>query len=102
MGKVKPLEDRKGSKSKTHNMILENREKLSISGVEHVNSFNSELIVLETIEGVLTIKGQELDVNKLNLEDGNVVVTGIVYSLAYSNRDSLGSKGSGFLGKMFK
>lgn len=83
-------------------MILENREKLSLSGVEHVNSFNSELIILDTVAGLLTIKGQELDVSKLNIEDGNVVVTGTITSMLYSHRDSLGSKGSGLLGKMFK
>ncbi|KAB3531891.1 sporulation protein YabP [Alkaliphilus pronyensis] len=96
------MEDRKTSKSKTHNLILENREKLSLSGVEHVNSFNSEIITLQTVAGGLTIKGEELDVNKLNLEDGNLVITGVVHSLVYSSRDSIGSKGSGFLSKMFR
>ncbi|KAB3531855.1 sporulation protein YabP [Alkaliphilus serpentinus] len=90
------------NKNKNHNMILENREKVSISGVEHVNSFNSEVIILDTVAGLLTIKGQELDVSKLNIEDGNVVITGTVFSMQYSNRESLGSKSSGLLGKMFK
>jgi len=96
------LEDRRVNRTRNHSIILENRERLSVSGVEHVNNFNSENIVLETVAGVLTIKGEELDVNKLNVEDGNVSVTGTVYSLVYSDRESLGSKGAGFLGRMFK
>ena len=90
------------SKNKSQNIILENREKLSISGVEHLDSFNENLIIIETLQGILTIKGNGLDINKLNLDDGNIVVQGLVQSLAYSDKDSLGSKGVGFLGKMFK
>jgi len=96
------LEDRKVNRTRNHSIILENRERLSVSGVEHVNNFNSEMIVLETVAGVLTIKGEDLDVNKLSVEDGNVSVSGTVYSLNYSDRESLGSKGAGFLGRMFK
>ena len=82
--------------------MLENREKLNVSGVEHVNSFSSELVILETIAGVLTIKGEELDISKLNVEDGNVSVSGTIYALNYSDRESIGAKGAGFLGRMFK
>lgn len=96
------LEERKVNRYRNHSIILENREKLSVSGVEHVNNFNDETIVLETVAGVLTIKGEELDVNKLNIEDGNISISGTLYSFSYSDRESLGSKGTGFLGKMFK
>ncbi len=96
------MEDRKVNRTKNHSMILENREKLNISGVEHVNSFNSEIVVLETVAGVLTIKGEELDINKLNVDDGNVSVSGTIYTLNYSDRESFGAKGAGFLGRMFK
>lgn len=96
------LEDRKVKQYSNHSIILENREKLNISGVEHVNNFNEETIILETVAGVLTIKGRELDVNKLNIEDGNISISGSVYSLNYSDKQGLGERGSGFLGKMFK
>ncbi|TCO71362.1 sporulation protein YabP [Marinisporobacter balticus] len=96
------MEERRSTKSKSQNIILENREKLSISGVEHVTSFDENTIILETIKGVLTIKGNHLDMNKLNLDDGNVVVEGEIEAMMYSDRDSMGSKGIGFLGKMFK
>lgn len=96
------MEERKTAKNKSQNIILENREKLSISGVEHVVSFDENAIILETVNGVLTITGSDLDVNKLNLDDGNLAVQGFVSGLMYSEKDSIGSKGKGFLGKIFK
>ncbi|ABW20165.1 sporulation protein YabP [Alkaliphilus oremlandii] len=96
------MEDRRTTRARNHSIMLENREKLNVSGVEHVNSFNSELVILETIAGVLTIKGEELDISKLNVEDGNVSVSGTIYALNYSDRESIGAKGAGFLGRMFK
>ncbi|PAB57633.1 sporulation protein YabP [Anaeromicrobium sediminis] len=96
------MEERRSIKGRSQNIILEDREKISVSGVEHVHSFDENTVILETIRGVLTIRGSELDMNKLNLEDGNVVVKGTVDSMVYTDKDSLGSKGVGFLGKMFK
>ncbi|WZL72814.1 sporulation protein YabP [Clostridiaceae bacterium 35-E11] len=96
------MEDRRVAKSRSQNIILENREKLSVTGVEHVTSFDENTIILETIKGILTIKGSELDINKLNLDDGNVIVEGMIQSMMYSDKDSIGTKGIGFLGKMFK
>ncbi len=75
---------------------------MSVTGVEYVESFNSESIVLKTAEEILTIKGLELNVNKLSLEDGNVIVGGTVESIVYTEKGVLGAKGMGFLSKLFK
>ncbi len=101
-GRVDTLEEKRIDGHRNHSIILENREKLNVSGVEHVNSFNSETVILETVAGVLTIKGGELDVNKLNIEDGNISIRGTIYSLNYSDKHGMGERGTGFLGKMFK
>ncbi|WP_425447825.1 sporulation protein YabP [Dethiothermospora halolimnae] len=84
------------------NIILEDREKLSVSGVEHVDNFNENTIVVATVKGTMTIKGQSLNISKLNLDDGNVMIEGRIDGLIYSDKDTSGSKGSGFLSKMFK
>ena len=94
------MEERKIGKSRNQNIVLEHREKLSVSGVEHVTSFNEDTVVMETTEGILTIKGSDLDMNRLNLDDGNVTVQGRIYAILYS--DSSSGKGMGFLGRMFK
>lgn len=96
------MEERRAGRQNNHSILLENREKLNVSGVDHVNNFNDETIILETVAGVLTIKGRDLDVNKLNIEDGNISISGNVNSLTYSEKQGLGERSSGFLGKILK
>jgi sporulation protein YabP len=90
------------NRNKSQNLILENREKMSVSGVEHVNSFNESLIILVTVQGNMIIKGEDLDIKKLNLDDGNLSIEGYINSITYTDKSDIGSKGVGFLGKMFK
>lgn len=85
---------------KNQNIFIEDRQKLTITGVEQVESFNDNTIILTTVKGGIVVKGEGLNISKLNLEDGNVKIDGIVNGIAYSNKET-GSKGN-FLGKMFK
>ena len=78
------MDDRRIGRLRGHSIVLENREKLSISGVEHVNNFDSETIIAETVAGIITIRGEDLDVNKLNIEEGNIAISGIINSMSYS------------------
>ncbi|MCX7746339.1 MAG: sporulation protein YabP [Clostridia bacterium] len=95
-------DDKKMTKPKTQNLILENREKLSISGVLDVESFNDECVVVDTELGVLIINGEDLHINKLNLDNSELIIEGLVSSCEYSDKESSKSKGLGFLGRMFK
>lgn len=88
--------------NKSQNIILEDRTRLSISGVEQVANFNETLITLETIRGGLSIKGEELNISNLNLEEGKVTIDGQISSMSYNNKDGAMNKNGGFLGKMFK
>lgn len=88
------------TKFKNQNIILENRSKLSITGVLQVESFNENTIVLKTVKGGITIKGDNLNVGKLNIEDGNVIIQGSINEIIYNNKDSQ-AKGN-FIGKLFK
>lgn len=97
------LEDRKLSSSVNviQNLVLENREKLSISGVLDVLSFDDQVVIVETELGLLTVKGENLRINKLSIDTSEVVVEGEIYNLAYSEND-LDKKSGGFLNKIFK
>ena len=97
------IEERKSNVNSTimQNLVLENREKLSISGVNDVLSFDDQIVILETQLGLLTIKGENLRINKLSLDTSEVTIDGTIYQLAYSEKDSM-EKGGGFLGKIFK
>ena len=96
-----PIDDKKISKNKVQNLIMENRERLSISGVIDVSNFNTESVLMETELGMLTVKGEDLRISKLNLENAEIVIEGEIISCVYSDED-VGSKGLGFLSKMFK
>ncbi len=85
-----------------HNLILENRKKLTLSGIEDVDCFDEESITLFTDEGTLTIKGSELHINKLSVETGEVAIEGQVDSLVYSDAAGGKSKGMSFLARMFR
>lgn len=95
-------EEKKVTKSRIQNLILENREKLSVSGVVDVESFNEDSIIIDTELGTLVIRGEDLHINKLNLDSSELIVEGDIISCEYSDRDGSRSKGMGFFSKMFK
>lgn len=84
------------------NLILENREKLSISGVLDVLSFDDQIVILETELGLLTVKGENLRINKLSLDTAEVIVDGEIYNLGYSEKDLEKKSGGGIFNKIFR
>lgn len=85
-----------------HNIILENRQKLSVSGIEEVESFNEEEIILRILSGgVLIVKGYELHVNKLNVDTGDISITGEVSGMDYVEQ-SAKAKGPGLLSRLLR
>ena len=95
------VEDKKMQKTGMHNLILENRERLSISGVVDVESFNDEMVVADTELGLLIIRGEELHINKLSVESSELSIEGYITSCEYNDKDGR-SKGMGFFAKMFR
>lgn len=87
------------NKFKNQNIVLEDRSKMSVSGVEQVNSFNENTISLWTIEGEMNIKGEDLNISNLNLEDGKVKISGLINSIEYIGKDG---EHKGILGKIFR
>lgn len=83
------------------NLILENRGKLSISGVLDVLSFDDQVVILETELGLLTVKGENIRINKLSIDTSEVIVEGDISYLAYSDKENEKTKGS-FISKIFK
>lgn len=70
-------------KSQPHILIIENREKMNISGVIDVDSFDDETVVLITEKGRLTIKGASLKVNSFAVETGDLQLQGNIMALGY-------------------
>lgn len=96
------IEERKNTISGViQNLILENRNKLSISGVKDVLSFDDQVIIMETELGLLTVKGEKLKINKLSIDTSEVIVEGEITALSYNNHSKKEQDG-GLLSKMFK
>lgn len=100
------MEERRTMTSNTNsiiqNIVLENREKLTISGVSDVLSFDDQIVIVETELGLLTIKGEELRINKLSLDTSEVIVEGEIINIGYSEEEHDKKGGSSLLGKIFK
>ena len=84
-----------------HRLSLEQRRECKITGVVEVQSFDENTILLETVEGMLTIKGNGLHVSRLNLDKGEADVEGLVDSLVYTDKKTLAKKGEGLLTRLF-
>ena len=82
------------------NIIMENREKVSVTGVIDIHSFDDELVIAQTDLGILTIKGDDLKMNKLNLENNELIIEGKIIAVAYSDINN--AKKTGFMNKLFK
>ena len=82
------------------NLILENREKLSVTGVNDVLSFDDQVVIIETELGLLTVKGENLKINKLNIDTSEVIVEGRIENLSYSEHQAKNE--GGIFGKIFK
>lgn len=83
------------------NLILENRGKLSISGVNDVLSFDDQVVMVETELGLLTVKGENIRINKLSIDTSEVIIEGDISYLAYSDKELEKTKGS-LINKIFK
>jgi len=84
-----------------HRLSLEGRKQCRVSGVLQVISFDEKTILLETCDGILTIKGDGLHVGRLDLERGEADMEGRTDSFAYSEKTSLAKKGEGLLTRLF-
>lgn len=84
---------------KNQNIVIEDRNRINISGVDQVDSFNETTIVLSTVKGGLSIKGEELNISKLNLDEGSVKISGMINSLTYISKEGTPKN---FMGKIFK
>ena len=93
------MDDRKIGK---HSIMIDRRENISLTGVIDVISFDEETIVCETELGLVIIKGDNLHVNKLNLDSGELSVDGAINSITYENEGNPLSNRGSFLNKIFK
>ncbi len=96
------MEERKSQKDvQKCNIILEDRRKLSVSGVLDIDTFDECDFTAITCAGALVVKGRDFHISKLNVDTGELIVEGDFDSCVF-NHSFKGRTGGGFLAKMFK
>lgn len=83
-----------------HNVIMEGRKNLTLSGVTDVDSFDERCIILYTQLGELVIKGRDLHINSMSVETGDMTIDGDIWALSYGDKDK--KSAPTFLGKLFR
>jgi sporulation protein YabP len=99
MWRISAMTEDKRIIKKQHNVIMENRKNLTITGVMDIDSFDEQTIILFTEECELTIKGANLHINKIDVDSGDLSMEGDIDGLSYSNN---GPHKSGFFSKLFR
>ncbi len=90
--------ENKLKQSMPHSVILDDRAKLTLTGVADVDSFDEQTIVVRTSMGELTVRGDGLHISRLNTETGELNITGKISAMAYTD-DRVKS---GILSRMFR
>lgn len=83
-----------------HNAILENRERLLLSGVTEIVSFDDRAVILYTALGALTVLGHDLQIHTMSTETGDLEISGEISALKYGDRDRTAS--GGWLGRLLR
>lgn len=82
-----------------HNLMLKDRKSLNLTGVSDVDSFDEKIVVLYTDYGKLTIKGENLHIDNLNLNSGELAIDGKIFSITYTGNKP---KPKSLFSKVFK
>ena len=69
-----------------HYIALENREKITVSQVLDVEAFDEENLWANLKEGGIELTGEKLNIEKLDLQEGLLIVTGRIDSLSYTDK----------------
>ena len=88
-----------GGLSAPHHVVIEERKSLTVSGVEDVERFDETTIVLSTSKGAMVVSGENLHIEKLSLDGGDLKVDGDIDSVSYEE-ESAGR--GGFLSRLLR
>lgn len=88
--------------SYSHSISINERNGIYITGVLKIDSFDDEEFLLETNMGYLAIKGENLELIRLDTKDGIVSIKGLVISMSYIEDLKKSNKQSSFFEKVFK
>ena len=82
-----------------HNLILEERGSLTVTGVEDIDSFDDQTVVIYTGLGELTVRGNQLHIERIDLQAGELELLGQVDALTYADQPAVRG---GFFARIFR
>lgn len=85
-----------------HSVSITERKNISLTGVKKIDSFDNTEFLMDTIMGYIIIKGEELEIVKLDTFQGNVTIKGKINSLTYTENSNKKQKEESFISKLFK
>lgn len=85
-----------------HEINLLNRYKLSITGINKINSLNNEEFIIDTIQGNLLIRGSDLTMQQLDIDKGQIWIEGKIDTVEYLDKEEKKKEKEGFFKKIFK
>lgn len=96
------MEELNQVQKKPHKLMLNNRKNAAITGVTDVLAFDLHEVLLETSQGMLMIRGDDLHISRLTLEKGEVDVDGRIDSFTYSETNGYSGKHESLFSRLFK
>lgn len=94
--------DKETIQNYNHGITIVERKNILITGVKKIDSFDEEEFLMETVMGYLVLKGEELELIKLDTRDGNVSIKGLLKSFAYVDDLNKKEKEHNFINRLFK
>ena len=86
-----------------HVLNLIDRKNVSISGVKKVDSFDAEEFLIESVMGYIVLKGEGLEMLKLDTREGVVTIKGYVNSINYvDDKTNKKDKDNSIISRLFK
>lgn len=91
----------KSAGDQKHNLILDDRKSLSMTGVLDVDNYDEHMVTVRTTRGILTVEGDGLHVCRLTLENGELILDGSIAALYYTQESQAQSGNGGFFARLF-
>ena len=92
---TRELEER-SIRRRAHTVTIDGREKMTVTGADELVSFCEEEVAIQTSMGLLIVEGEDLHIDKLNLDEGQVIIRGLVFGATYEEEEDVAPKGGVF------
>ncbi|MBQ4061668.1 MAG: sporulation protein YabP [Christensenellaceae bacterium] len=97
------MEELKKPDKRPHRISLEDRKRLTVTSVEDIDSFNENEVIFLTGVGMMTVLGDDLHISRLNLDDGTLIIEGMIAALDYADHEEQRLNGKrSLIGRVFK